>query len=177
MGIYCKIENGKVIDRVLFEGAMPENWPDYEDFIQDDEAQIGWILDGEAFAPPPPPAPTLSPAAPEPLAAYAASKRWEIETGGIVVGGAAIRTDRESQALINGALSLVQADPTATIQFKGGSGWASLSAAEMSVIALAVGRHVQAAFAAERTISEAIAAQEITTVEAIDDAFAALMAR
>ncbi|TVR11549.1 MAG: DUF4376 domain-containing protein [Salinarimonadaceae bacterium] len=113
---------------------------------------------------------------PEPLDAYAARRRWEIETGGIVVGGAAVRTDRESQALINGALSLVQTDPTATIEFKGAEGWSTLDAAQMTAIALAVGRHVQKAFSAERTISEAIAAQEITTIEEVDAAFAALMA-
>lgn len=114
--------------------------------------------------------------APSPtLDAYAAQRRWEIETGGITVAGTAIRTDRESQALINGALSLAQADPGATIEFKRADGWVMLKSAEMAAIALAVGRHVQAAFAAERAVSEAIASQEITTTEEVDAAFAALL--
>ncbi|TVR11857.1 MAG: DUF4376 domain-containing protein [Salinarimonadaceae bacterium] len=151
---YVQRREGRVV------GLYANEQPGYaEEFLAEDHPEV------LAFLTPP-----------ETLDAYAARRRWEIETGGLVVGGAAIRTDRESQALINGALSLVQTDPTATIEFKGAAGWSTLDAAQMTAIALAVGRHVQKAFSAERTISEAIASQEITTVEEIDDTFAALMA-
>lgn len=87
------------------------------------------------------------------LAAY----RYQRETGGITAGGAVIATDRESQAMINGALSLVGLLPETVIDFKGVSGWMQIDAATVIAIAQTVGAHVQACFSAERAHSEAIA--------------------
>lgn len=59
--IYCKIKNGLVIDRVVFQAAIHNDWPDRESFVQNDTAQIGWSYDGSVFTPPvapPPPEPT-----------------------------------------------------------------------------------------------------------------------
>lgn len=86
------------------------------------------------------------------LAAY----RYQRETAGITVGGAAIRTDAESQAKITGAHALVTAAPQTVIDWKGAAGWVQLDAATMTAIALAVGAHVQACYSAERTHAEAI---------------------
>ena len=90
------------------------------------------------------------------LSAY----RYGIETGGITLGGASIRTDRESQALVTGAHALVTAAPETVIDWKGAAGWTQLDAATMTAIALAVGAHVQACFSAERAHAEAIEACE-----------------
>jgi len=56
---YVKIENGKVINRAVFDSALPQNWPDAEKWHLNDEAQIGWAYDGTVFIPPiePPPLP------------------------------------------------------------------------------------------------------------------------
>jgi hypothetical protein len=86
------------------------------------------------------------------LAAY----RYERETGGITLGGASIRTDRESQALVSGAFQLVQIAPETVIDWKGSAGWVQLDAATMAAIAVAVATHVQACFSAEKTHAEAI---------------------
>ena len=107
-------------------------------------------------------------APPVDLAAYTAAKRYELETGGITVSGASILTDRASQAMINGAYNYVQANPSATIDFKGADGWITLDATQMSTIADAVGAHVQACFAAESSISADIQSGTITSTAEID---------
>lgn len=106
------------------------------------------------------------------LLAYAADKRWQLEIGGITVGGHSIATDRASQAMIAGADALAQSDPEAGVDFKAASGWVTLDADTLHVIALAVGRHVRGLFSRERAICEAIVAGTITTTAEIDAAFA-----
>lgn len=107
---------------------------------------------------------------------YAAARRFAVETGGIAVAGAAVRTDRESQALINGARALAEAEPAELIEFKGEFGWVTLDSGAMIAIARAVGAHVRACFRKERAVVEAITAEPptITTTAEIDAAFAAL---
>lgn len=105
------------------------------------------------------------------LTAYAARLRWKKEAGGIIVEGQAIATDRESQALISGAYSLVQAQPETIIQFKTRAGFVSLDAAQMSAIAVAVAKHVQACFGIEADAVAEIQSGSITTPAEIDAAF------
>lgn len=51
---YIRIEDGVVADRIVFDGAMPEDWPERERWIENSEAQIGWtFVDGEATPPKP----------------------------------------------------------------------------------------------------------------------------
>lgn len=107
------------------------------------------------------------------LLAYAASMRFRRETGGIVVAGQPVATDRESQALISGAYALVQAQPDTTIRFKTPSGFVTLGSTQMAAIAVAVAQHVQACFALEADIAGDIEAGEVTTLAAIDAAFSA----
>ncbi|WP_054308909.1 DUF4376 domain-containing protein [Mesorhizobium sp. 1M-11] len=104
------------------------------------------------------------------LSAYAAEKRWRIETGGITVGGARLDTSRESQSMITGAYAYSQANPEMSISYKAASGWVVMNAATLATIATAVGTHVQACFAAEAEVASAIEAGTITTQAAIDAA-------
>jgi len=106
------------------------------------------------------------------LAAYAASKRWEKEIGGIVVAGAAIDTSRESQSMIGNAYSYSQAHPSEVIKFKAASGWISIDAATVVAIAASVGAHVQACFAIEESVAAEIEAGTITTYGQVDEVFA-----
>lgn len=87
-----------------------------------------------------------------------AAKRFAIETGGIKVGGTDIKTDRDSQAMIMGALLFTQRNPAATISWKGVAGFVDLTTAQIEAIADAVAAHVQACFAAERQHHQAIEA-------------------
>ena len=60
--IYCKIENGLVVDRALFDEPMPTDWPDYSAWVHNDEAQIGWSYANGVFTPPAPaPTPPVAP--------------------------------------------------------------------------------------------------------------------
>ncbi|MFB2562419.1 DUF4376 domain-containing protein [Rhizobium sp. IMFF44] len=102
------------------------------------------------------------------LYAYAASKRYAVETGGIVLNGMRVMTDRASQSLITGAYNYVQANPEIAVKFKTSGGFVELTAAQMTAIANAVGAHVQAAFAAEGEINQQIIAGTITTLAEID---------
>lgn len=104
------------------------------------------------------------------LAAYAADRRWRAETAGIVVAGALIATDRESQALITGARLYAQATPGAIFQFKAGGGFVTLDGAQIEAVALAVAAHVQACFAVEAGVLAEIAAGTITTLPQVDGA-------
>ncbi|MFT4002064.1 MAG: DUF4376 domain-containing protein [Rhizobium sp.] len=106
--------------------------------------------------------------APVDLYAYAASKRYAIETGGIVINGMSITTDRASQSMITGAYSYVQANPTVTVKFKTAAGFVELTAEQMTAVANAVGAHVQASFAAEGEVTSRIIAGTITAKAEID---------
>lgn len=109
---------------------------------------------------------------PEPVAvdlySYAATKRYAVETGGIVINGMSVMTDRASQALITGAYNYVDANPDVTVQFKTTSGFVELTATQVKAVATAVAAHVQASFAAEGAIDEQIIAGTITTTAEID---------
>lgn len=138
-----------------------------------DAVRVGWITadGGKTFAPPVIPAPTAAA-----LTTYAAAKRYTVETGGIVVNGAAIATDRESQAMIGNAYAYVQASGAASVSYKTTAGFATLTAEQVKAVALAVGAHVQACFAAEDAADAAINASPpgIATYAQVDAAFAAL---
>lgn len=96
------------------------------------------------------------------------ARRWQAETGGIVVAGAPIRTDEGSRGNITGAVALFDNDPTLTaIDFEAQPGiWVTLDEATMRAIGVAVGRHVQACFSHARALDEALAAA--TTDAALD---------
>ena len=87
-----------------------------------------------------------------------AAKRYAVETAGILLGEAVIRTDEASQSKINGAYALVQRLPETMVDWKGANGWTQLNAAQMTAIATAAGQHVQACYTAERGHAEALAA-------------------
>lgn len=103
------------------------------------------------------------------LVAYAAARRFEIETGGITVAGAPIKTDRESQNLINGARDLAKEEPDEPIEFKTGPGtFFVVDAPTMLTIALKVGQHVRGSFARERQACLAIDAGTATSTADVD---------
>lgn len=115
-------------------------------------------------------------AAPAPdLYAYAAAKRYAVETGGIALNGARIDTSVASQAKIGNAYLLLQASGGASVEFKAESGFVTLTADQFKTLALAVGRHVQACYAKEADVDAAISAGTIKTIAEVDTAFAGLV--
>lgn len=78
------------------------------------------------------------------------SLRYEKETGGIVVGGVAIDTDRPSQNMLNGAISSMRNGYINSTRWKGADGtWTEVTLTELEPVAAAVAQHVDACFAAE----------------------------
>lgn len=106
----------------------------------------------------------------EALLAHAAQKRKNVETGGIMLGGQAIKTDAESLIKIAGAKSLADEEPEELVDFKAANGWVQIDAAAVRAIALAVGQHYRACFRIERQLCDAIEAGTVTTKEEIDAA-------
>ena len=96
------------------------------------------------------------------LAAY----RFQKETAGITLNGITIRTDRESQAMISGAKSYLDANPESVIDWKGANGWAQIDRATLLTIGQGVGAYVQACFSREQAHSAAIEA--LTTAEGVE---------
>ncbi|SFT11860.1 DUF4376 domain-containing protein [Methylobacterium sp. yr668] len=136
--------------------------------------QVGYVQDAAGnFAPPPEPAITAAQ-----LVAYAAARRFAVETGGLSVNGLTIATDRDSQSMIANAYAGMQASGAASVKFKATSGWIELSADQIKAIALAVFAHVQACFAAEDGCDAGINASPptITSFAEVDAAFASLAA-
>lgn len=50
--IYCKVLDGFVTDRAVFDGTMPDDWPNKEMWIENEVAQVGWEHDGVEFIQP-----------------------------------------------------------------------------------------------------------------------------
>ena len=103
-----------------------------------------------------PPVRTAQMARAEKLAALAAL-RYQKETGGITLAGVAVRTDRESQAQLNGAYVSLKEGLIPDTPWKAANGWMPLTFADIAPIAQAVAAHVRACFAAERAHAQAIA--------------------
>jgi hypothetical protein len=99
----------------------------------------------------PPPEPTLAEQKVK-IKSDLAARRYAVETGGIEVSGAPISTDRQSQAMIVGAVVQLGADET--VQWKGSDGvFRAIDRTALSAVARAVKDHVQACFAREAELS------------------------
>ncbi|QIB37844.1 DUF4376 domain-containing protein [Rhizobium oryzihabitans] len=154
---FARIENGNVLEVI----TLPENIAAEDAFHPTLAAKFvacgkpveaGWSYDGKAFKAPVEAAPTA-----DELRTYAAMKRFAVETGGIVINSATIDTSRDSQSMIANAHSYIVSSGAPSTRFKALSGWITLSAAEVTSAALAVGAHVQASFNAEGAVNDLIA--------------------
>lgn len=111
------------------------------------------------------------------LIAYAAKKRFALETGGITMGGVQVLTDRDSQAMIGNAFASAKDDPTFTTKWKGADGnFVPLDNATLLAIGRAVRDHVNACFSKEADVVAGIKAdpQTIGSEASIDAAFATI---
>lgn len=100
------------------------------------------------------------------LKAVVADLRWKKETSGIEVSGSVVKTDRESQSTLSGAVSYVELSPTATIDWKTENGWVQLNRTQIETMALAVAQHVQQCFTQEKAYGVQIDA--CTTLAELD---------
>ncbi len=91
-----------------------------------------------------------------------AAWRYNLEVGGVTVGGMPVSTDRDSQNKYLAARTVAKEDNTYTVNWKTEAGFVQLTAMQIIAIADAVRTHVQAAYDAE--------AVHIVAVEALTDA-------
>ena len=92
------------------------------------------------------------------------NRSWRAETGGIVIQGMPIPTDRESQAMITGAVVGAMLNPeavtrwqTAAVTAEGTPVFVNLTSPQLQAIGLAVRAHVQACFDARDAKCAAVA--------------------
>lgn len=158
---YCyRIHDGEAEPRAIF----PQGVIDAMVEVESGTVGEGWSYSDGTFTPPEVPAVDLSD--------YAGRIRFEKETGGVVIGGMAIATDRASQNMLTGAVLRAQMDSNVTVKWKTVTGFVELSAAQIVAIGTAVGNHVEACFAKEADVAAGIAIGTITTTGQIDAAFA-----
>lgn len=153
--MYAEIDsNGNVIGHYEDDapGRKPLTWEEWQASCR---GEVVWDFSSGGWAKKPTPIRTVTQARAEKLAALAA-RRYAEETGGIVVGGLSVATDRESQAMVNGAYSSLKDGLIPNTEWKGTSGWVVVTLAEIQPIAQAVAMHVRACFANERAHTIAI---------------------
>ena len=105
------------------------------------------------------------------LNAYATQHHDALLNGGFTVSGCTVGTDASGRSYLNGAVLLANADATATFDWEQPDGSSvHLTAAEVTTIAVDVGRFVQACFSALKTIRADIEEGTITTFAGVDGA-------
>lgn len=156
--------------RVLSQGeafrlndvSYPSNWLELASV--DDLAALS--IETEVVEPEPPPPPDLN--------AYLADKRYQVETGGVILPGEPPMpcwTDRATQATLARAVQLLDKGMLSEpLNVKVPGGFISLSRLQVEAIGEAVALHVQACFDMEATIAGQIANGTITTTSDIDAA-------
>jgi len=105
------------------------------------------------------------------LKAYAAEKRWSVETGGMTsTTYGPLLTDRDTQAAIDRTLAAIDKGLVIPpIDFKGAMGWVQIDRTTLLAIGATIAGHVQAAFSVEKAIDAAIAAGVVTTFAHVDN--------
>lgn len=106
------------------------------------------------------------------LRAYAADKRYAVETGGTrLPNGLAVATDRVTQNALDRTINALERGfASEPVQWKGATGWIPLTKTDLLGLAAAMTAHVQEAYAAEKTVSDGIEAGTITTTAQIEAA-------
>lgn len=105
----------------------------------------------------------------ETLVQYLARRRWEVEVGGITVGGAPMATDDRAKLMILGKRTKAKEDPSGVTRWKvNAEEFAWIPNTAIIAVADAVEAHVQACFDAEAEILARIHPGEITTKAEID---------
>lgn len=104
------------------------------------------------------------------LHAELASHRFDFETGGLrLPNGLQIRTDRESQAQLGNAYTILKGGLIPDTDWKALNGWQVVTLAEIEPIAKAVAAHVRGCFRGERAVEQMIdAATTLEDIRAID---------
>ena len=91
-----------------------------------------------------------------------AARRFQAETGGVIVEGIQVNTERDSQSLLTGAAFAASLDPGYHIKWKAATGFVDLTGEQILGIASQVRAFVQACFNREAELLGAVADGSIT---------------
>lgn len=106
------------------------------------------------------------------LRKHAASRRWEVETGGVAWNGVTLPTDRERRSALVQALQTAQAGITPfPVTFGLGDTKLALTEPQLVSAVGAIAAHVQGAFNTWGVMLDGIAAGTIVSTAQIDAAF------
>ena len=106
------------------------------------------------------------------LSQYNANERWIKETSGIIIGNNFIYTDRQSQSMLTGIVTLMSLNPNTTINFKTANGFIEANSTVINQISLSVANHIQLCFNTEKNISVNIDSGLITSYDQIKNLYA-----
>ncbi len=99
------------------------------------------------------------------LAADLARRRWQIEVGGVEVGGAMVRSDPASLSRLKNALDFLRAGIlSAPVKIKTASGFVDVDEPQLAAMVAAVAQHVQAAYDREAELAALVEAGQIKTL-------------
>lgn len=154
---YASIQDGRVT-WLFVHADLPEYNEDHLEVVditlEDPVPQVGWEYSNGAFAAP---VTTF-----EQRASSISARRYVAETSGVIVQGAAVPTDRESQAMVTGAALAATLDSGYQCQWKTASGFVTLDAQAIIAMASAMRAHVQACFDREAELLAALEAGTFT---------------
>lgn len=91
-----------------------------------------------------------------------AARRFQAETGGVIVEGIQVNTERDSQALLTGAAFAASLDPDYLIKWKSATGFVELNRDQVIGLASEVRAFVQACFNREAELLGFVADGSIT---------------
>ncbi|WP_120967063.1 DUF4376 domain-containing protein [Comamonas sp. lk] len=108
-------------------------------------------------------------AAKDAMKAQATARRWECETGGIMLNGMRVLTGIEDQNRITTVVANARRSGLEMVDFKAAGAWVTISVVKVEAIACAIALHVQASFTVERAHHEAVdALLDLAAVQAYD---------
>lgn len=111
----------------------------------------------------------------EELNQYNANERWKKETSGILVGDNFIYTDRQSQSMLTGIVTLMNLNSNTVINFKTSNGFIEANSSIINQISLSVANHIQKCFSTEKDILNDIDSGIITTYDEIENIYIKLV--
>jgi hypothetical protein len=106
---------------------------------------------------------------------YNATARFNKVNGGMVAAGVPVKTDDYSRNLIQGGMTLAQADSNFTAQWFGSDGnFYTIDAPQMIEMGTTVGTHTNTCYTVFQSNSAGITDNTITTLDQIDNAYVGL---
>lgn len=161
--------NDNIVQTVILSSLSFAESLGYDIVKEHEQADVGWLLVDDELIPPtiiPVPSITLDEHKRN-KARDVTSKRFEIESSGIILNGVSIATDISDQNRIMSAINGLTLTNQAGVNFKSKDGWTYITIEELQQIATIISVFVQNCFNQERYHHENIIS--LNTFQEVDD--------